>query len=330
MESETEQSPKTKMESLRSICDRVVLIQQQKIDSVTASFPTSLHSIKALVQDNVQNHAKLAKMKANLREAEDELVKVLAEKTRKEAKQISAIKARVEELKRTVQVQRVRRDEYGAIISQQSLALAKTEEEAKHGIEENGEIHKAISWYNRVLGFQIEGGHGVKFTFNDINIKNPKQEYSFTIRHANDAYSLLDCDPHLNGTKELINELNKTNGLFKFVRIMREKFQEAAALGLLPQSTSVHRYSSTISMSGPAFSVSTDRSESSAKKNEHHIPLREVNRQFKKVYHGSKSPAKINENQIYDGGFNRNSMKVARSDILSPTVRRSPRLKGKK
>ncbi|XWS50912.1 hypothetical protein CRYUN_Cryun12cG0131300 [Craigia yunnanensis] len=231
MESETEQSPKTKMESLRSICDRVVLIQQQKIDSVTASFPTSLHSIKALVQDNVQNHAKLAKMKANLREAEDELVKVLAEKTRKEAKQISAIKARVEELKRTVQVQRVRRDEYGAIISQQSLALAKTEEEAKHGIEENGEIHKAISWYNRVLGFQIEGGHGVKFTFNDINIKNPKQEYSFTIRHANDAYSLLDCDPHLNGTKELINELNKTNGLFKFVRIMREKFQEAAALG---------------------------------------------------------------------------------------------------
>ena len=44
---------------------------------------------------------------------------------------------------------------------------------------------------------------------------------------------MLDCDPHLNGIKELINELNRTNGLFKFVRIMREKFQEAAALGMI-------------------------------------------------------------------------------------------------
>ena len=48
-------------------------------------------------------------------------------KTRKDAKQmatrnsISAIKTRVGELKRTVQVKRVRREEYEAIISQQSL-----------------------------------------------------------------------------------------------------------------------------------------------------------------------------------------------------------------
>ncbi|EOY20873.1 Kinetochore protein spc25, putative [Theobroma cacao] len=336
MESETEQSPRTKMEFLRTICEREVPIQQQKIDSFTASFPTSLHSIKALAQDTAQNHVELAKMKANLRESEDELVKVLAVKTRREAKQmatrdsISALKARIEELKRTIQVQRAGRDEYAAIISQQSLALATTEEEAKHDIEENGEIQEAISWYNQVLGFQIEGGHGVKFTFNDINIKNPKQEYSFTIRHANDTYSLLDCDPQLDGIKELINELNRTNGLFKFVRIMREKFQEAVALGLQPQYRSLHQDSSTISMSGPALSVSTDISESSAKKNEHHIPLREVNRQFKKVNHGSKSPAKINKNQIHDGEVNRHPMKVAKSDILSPVVRRSPRLKAKK
>ncbi|XVE54989.1 hypothetical protein DITRI_Ditri03aG0125200 [Diplodiscus trichospermus] len=229
---------------------------------------------------------------------------------------ISAIKSRVEELKRTILVQRASRDEYGEIISQQSLALAKTEEGAKHEIKENGEIYEAISWYNRVLGFQIEGGHGVKFTFNDINLKHPSQEYSFTIRHANDAYSLLDCDPQLNGTKVLINELNRTNGLFKFVRLMREKFQGAAALGLQPQSTSFHQVSSAISLSGPALSVSSDRSESSSKKHEHHVPLREVNRQFKKVNHGSKSPAKRNENQIYDGGFNRHHKKAAKSDIF--------------
>ncbi|XVE57182.1 hypothetical protein DITRI_Ditri04bG0071400 [Diplodiscus trichospermus] len=336
MESETEQSLKTKMESLRTICDRELPIQQQKMDSFTLSFPSSLHSIKALALDTAQNHARLAKLKADLREEEDELVKVLAAKTRKEAKQMAtrdsilAVKARAGELKKNVQVQRSRRDEYEAIISQQSLALAETEEEAKCEIKENGEIQEAISWYNRVLGFQIEGGHGVKFKFNDINVKNPKQEYSFTIRHAKSTYSLLDCDPHLNGIKELIIELNRTNGLFKFVRIMREKFQEAAALGLQPQSSSFHQDSSTICVSGPALSVSTDRTESSAKKNEHHIPHREVNRQFKKVNHGSKSPAKINENQIQDGQFNRHPNKVAKSDILSPAVRRSPRLKAKK
>lgn len=44
--------------------------------------------------------------------------------------------------------------------------------------------------------------------------------------------SVLDCDPHLDDIKELIHELNKTNGLFKFVRIMRQKFQEAAAQGI--------------------------------------------------------------------------------------------------
>ncbi|XP_039060567.1 kinetochore protein SPC25 homolog [Hibiscus syriacus] len=319
------------MEYLSSICDGEIRVQQQIIDSFAASFPTSLNFIKALALDTAQNHAKLAKMKANLREAENELVKVLAAKTHKEAKQmdtrdsISAIKARVEKLKRSVQVQRARRDEYGSIISQESLALAKIEEKVKHANEENGEIHEAISWYNKVLGFKIESGHGVKFTFNYMNMENPKQEYSFTIRHADDAYSLLDCDPPLNGIKELINELNRTNGLFKFVRIMREKFQEAAAVGLQPQSTSFHQGSSAISMSGPALSVSTDRSESSTKENEHYMPLQEVNKPVEEVNRRRKSSAKTNENKIYDGSFSRQTRKP--NQIFNC---RSPLLEAKK
>lgn len=43
--------------------------------------------------------------------------------------------------------------------------------------------------------------------------------------------SVLHCEPSLKGTKELIHELNKTNGLFKFVRVMRRKFQEAMVEG---------------------------------------------------------------------------------------------------
>lgn len=51
--------------------------------------------------------------------------------------------------------------------------------------------------------------------------------------------SVLDCEPSLKDTKELIHELNKTDGLFKFVRVMRRKFQEAVAQG----TTVVHKIS---------------------------------------------------------------------------------------
>ncbi|XP_031287765.1 kinetochore protein SPC25 homolog isoform X1 [Pistacia vera] len=292
MQIKVEDSVYTKMESLRLICDKEIPLNQQKMDSFTTSFRHSLESVKAKALETVQNQAKLAKAKAELRDAEDEYVKVLAVKTRKEAKQmttrdsISATKVRLEELKKAVEVQRARRDEYAAIIFQHSRGLAISEEKTNQDTKRNGEIQEAISWYNRVLGFHIEGGHGVKFTFSNIDIKNQNEEYSFTVCHTNDTYTLLDCDPPLNNIKELIQELNRTNGLFRFVRIMRERFQEAAALGLRPQSTTLHQDSSMISGSAPLFSVSTNRSGSPAKKNEYQIEHEEANRQSKKVNHG--------------------------------------------
>ncbi|KAF6168445.1 hypothetical protein GIB67_004997 [Kingdonia uniflora] len=97
--------------------------------------------------------------------------------------------------------------------------------DTNQGIRHNEYIQYAISWYNKFLGFRAKGGHGDKFIFNNINSQNSNEEYSFTLRHADDNYTLLDCDPYLGDMKEFIQELNQTNGLFKFVRIMREKFQ---------------------------------------------------------------------------------------------------------
>lgn len=45
--------------------------------------------------------------------------------------------------------------------------------------------------------------------------------------------SVLNCKPSVKDTDEVIHELNKTNGLFKFVRTMRKKFQEAVAQGTI-------------------------------------------------------------------------------------------------
>ncbi|KAG6746049.1 hypothetical protein POTOM_050561 [Populus tomentosa] len=344
------------MESLRLICDRDAQIQLQKMDSFTASFSISMDSVKARAEETVQNQGKLGSLKSSLKEADGEFVKVLAVKTQKEAKQlvtrdsISATRARIQKLQKSVQVQRARRDEHAAIMSQQSLghygnlckhplgwdlnctiqllvlpskpyfsfaycsvlsalfalalftALATSKETEHQDIDHKREIQEAMLWYNMVLGFKIEGGRGVKFTFNNINLKNPYEEYSFTIRYENDMYTLLACDPQLNDTKQLIHELNKTNGLFKFVRKLREKFQEAAPLGFLPQSTTLHQ-ETTISVSAPVFS---DVSESPSTTSQTSDELKRNSKRSKHVRGG-------------------------RQGIMSPvSVRRSPRFKGKK
>ncbi|KAH8492959.1 hypothetical protein H0E87_022275 [Populus deltoides] len=280
MQRKATETVRTQMESPRLMCDRDAKIQLQKVDSFMASFCNSLDSIKAIVEETMQNQGKSGRLKSSLREADDEFVKVLAVKTRKEAKQmatresISATRARIQELQKSVLVQRARRDEYATIMSQLSLALfllalltaLATSEEIEHqDIDHKRDIQEAMLWYNRVLGFKIEGGQGVKFTLNNINLKNQDEECSFTIRHENDMYTLLGCDPQLNDTKQLIHELNKTNGLFKFVRKMREKFEESASLGFLPQTTTLHQESATVSVSAPALSISSDTSESPTK-----------------------------------------------------------------
>ncbi|KAL5544083.1 hypothetical protein UlMin_007867 [Ulmus minor] len=285
MESKAEETVRARMETLRLACDLDISVQKHEIGGFAASFGDSLSSIRARAREAAQNQGKLGEVKANLRKAEDDLVKALSVKTRKEAKRmammeaLAARRARVEELKRCVQDQRARRDEYAAILSQHS-----SESEEPSGQNDKDDIHEAILWYNRVLGFSIEGGHGVKFTFKNISLKNPNEEYSFTIRHANNTYALLDCDPHLNNIKGLIHELNKTNGLFKLVRDMRQKFQEAAAqgiIGLLPQSTSLQK-SSIISVSAPVSSISSDGSESLAESNQNRVQHGVVHKNVKK------------------------------------------------
>ncbi|KAK6924814.1 Chromosome segregation protein Spc25, C-terminal, partial [Dillenia turbinata] len=261
-----EQSARAKMEGLRLIGDKDIQIRQEKLDSAVNLFRKNLESIKARAERTVQNQVKMGKLKTQLREVEDDLVKALAVKTRKEAKRmavvdsISATKARIDELKKIVQDQRTRKNEFATIISQQCLVLSSCEYKGDQQNEHKREIQEAILWYNKVLGLKIEAGHGVKFIFTNINVKNPAEEYLFSVRLVNDAYTLLVCNPHLNDTKELIHELNKNNGLFKFVRIMRAKFQEAAVAGFLPEPDS-----STVSISAPAPSVSTENiSESPA------------------------------------------------------------------
>ncbi|XP_055828427.1 kinetochore protein SPC25 homolog isoform X2 [Solanum dulcamara] len=306
-----------KMEELRLVCDREIPIQQQKIDAATRSFKKSLDSTKVQAQETLQFHAKLGKLKVELRELEDKLVKALAVKTRKEAKQIavadsiSAAKDRVEELRVVVKNQRASKDEYAAIISKQTDELKACEEKHNQTAEQREEIEEAIVWYNKVLGLHIECGHGVKFIFTNIDANNQDKEYIFTVRHENDVYTLIDCDPQLNDAKELLRELNTSNGLFKFVRTMREKFQAAITHGTFPDIASHDQDTFMISVSAPVSFNSTDsRSEFLSQQQEHQSD--EHNRNSKKLDHA----------------------KGSRAAVLSPgsasSLRRSPRFKVKR
>ncbi|XP_022988402.1 probable kinetochore protein SPC25 isoform X2 [Cucurbita maxima] len=295
MENKAEDSVCERMESLRIVREKEIAVQQQKMQSFADSFRKSLESITARSRENARIiQGKLGELKARLRKAEDELAKALAVKTRKEAKRLALTdslatsKSRIEELRNNLQDCKARRDEYSTTISRQSLALSPYEHKQPQESDCRNEIQEAISWYNRVLDFHIEGGHGVKFSFKKINVDDPDKEYSFTIRHANDTYTLLDCNPSLQGIEELIHELNNTNGLFKFVRIIRRRFQEAAAEGVGAQALSLHQGSTIISMSAPGLTSSSDRSESSTEEIDNQVQLEETNKPSKKTSSGKK------------------------------------------
>ncbi|CAA7056486.1 unnamed protein product [Microthlaspi erraticum] len=260
-------TPMKTMNSLGLICEKEIDEQRRKIDSFIASpFQRSIDSLLERAQATAQSQVELANLKSDLREAEDELVKVLAVKTRKEARQmglrdsISATQSRIEVLRRSLQLQKSKREEYAKVISQQLQGLSVSKENAGKVTEDKAGIHEAISWYNQALGFHVEAGHGVKFTFTNVDAKRPTREFSFTVHYGNDIYTLLDCNPQLNDVEEMVQELNKTNDLFGFVRLMRDKFLKTTLSELPTQSENLQQETSIISASAPAMSFTTDTS----------------------------------------------------------------------
>ncbi|WJX94365.1 hypothetical protein P8452_75787 [Trifolium repens] len=298
--------------STSNFFDTDITKQIHTVDSFASSISKSIQSLKTTAQQTSQYQVQLEQVKGKLKEVEDELVKVLAEKTRKEAKRmalkdaIASAKARVGNLNTSIQEHQNRKQEYTSFLSQQSLALAASEGKINDSIEHTDETHEAISWYNRILGFHVKGGRGVKFTFKNINLKNPNEEYSFTVCHDNNTYTLLRCEPSVNGIEELVHELNKTDGLFKFVRVMRKKFQEAVAQGSIVSTRVEPEESAFISSSAPGTSI---RSDSTTTENEQQVEL-------------SGGSAQIKKKNIR----RRKSLALLSPDSAS-SVRQSPRLK---
>ncbi|KAM3355371.1 hypothetical protein ACQJBY_025881 [Aegilops geniculata] len=175
---------------------------------------------------------KLNALKDQLRGLEAGLAEALSTQLKKESEckhtseSISNATATNEQLRGLLLDQRARRDEFANVIAHQIEAVEALEANVDAMGKKN--LDEAITWYNKFLGFRVVAGEGVKFVFNKVDMHSPDDEYSFCIKVNKDEYSLIQCTPLLKDTEELVKDLNCTNDLFKFVRIMRARFQAAA------------------------------------------------------------------------------------------------------
>ncbi|XP_062232477.1 kinetochore protein SPC25 homolog [Phragmites australis] len=232
--------------------------------AASSAFSAALLSARAIADQAVSHREKLIGQKDQLRKFEADLAEALSIQRSKKSKykliseSISNTTATNEQLRSLVMDQTARRDKYADIISNQLEAIEDLE--ANSDAKGKEDLDEAVMWYNKFLGFQVVGGEGVKFVFNKIDMQSPDKEYSFCIKLTKERYNLLQCVPSVEGSKELVNDLNCNNDLFKFVRIMRERFQAATICGVLPANSFCLGTSSITSSSPSALSVDS-RSE---------------------------------------------------------------------
>ncbi|XP_078428436.1 kinetochore protein [Wolffia australiana] len=257
------------MADLRRAWERDARARRQNVEQSAAAFRRVLQATWTRAEENIDHGEKLVNTKMCLKELEEDLREALVVKSRKDAKNttisasLSAAKVQTEDFRKTLEAYKSKRAEYESIISSAMEELNRDNSKDDDDIEATEE---GILWYKKVLGFRIEGGEGVKFVFDKIDSEDPDMEYTFTIRLNNDTYTMLQCCPTVPDVKVLLDEVNQTNGLYKFVRAMRKKFQEAAKNGILWKiSDSARPEMSVVSVSSPPLASADDsKSETSS------------------------------------------------------------------
>ncbi|KAM0930685.1 hypothetical protein ACQ4PT_000785 [Festuca glaucescens] len=205
--------PRRDMAALRAACDQRIEHGRDHTAAAASAFRDALLSARSLAEQNVAH--RVQQKKGSERKLASE--------------SISNATMTNEQLSSLVLDQRARRDEYANAISHQLEAIEALEANFDAAGKKN--LDEAIMWYSKFLGFQVVAGEGVKFVFNKVDMQSPDNEYFFCIKVNKDEYSLIQCVPLLKDSEELVKDLNCTNDLFKFVRIMRSRFQAAASKG---------------------------------------------------------------------------------------------------
>eukprot|EP01094_Clydonella_sp_ATCC50884_P009589 TRINITY_DN19126_c0_g1_i2.p1 TRINITY_DN19126_c0_g1~~TRINITY_DN19126_c0_g1_i2.p1 ORF type:complete len:133 (+),score=40.57 TRINITY_DN19126_c0_g1_i2:299-697(+) len=90
------------------------------------------------------------------------------------------------------------------------------------------EVEKSIEHYGSRLGLCFSRAQNcLRFMFTLIDSANPDREFSFNLRvdAATNSYELLQCEPALEKSANLLEQLNEDNNLSRFVCLMRKEFK---------------------------------------------------------------------------------------------------------
>ncbi|KAL6619807.1 hypothetical protein ACP70R_034946 [Stipagrostis hirtigluma subsp. patula] len=222
-------------------------------ERLSAAVGADLSSARSVAQQNSSRREELKGLEDQFRGLQAELHQARSVKLRMESKDkltrelISTSVAKIEELKKLVSDSRNKIDKLAAVISDQLLDLEALEAKSNKDAAWQEKRVEAFSWFEK-LGIKVIVGKGVKFVFNQIDPQCP-EEYSFTLDIDNDRYNLLQCDPHIKDIEELVKDLNLGSDFYKFVRIVREKFQDITVNGTISVSPVV----SSVSVSSPVM-----------------------------------------------------------------------------
>lgn len=90
-------------------------------------------------------------------------------------------------------------------------------------------LNQAERFFKERMGLEfrkIDGEH-VQFVFTNVDSKAHDRSFYLTVKIANNQYYVTDCCPSIEGIPAMVEELNKSNNLMKFVVETRKKFKLA-------------------------------------------------------------------------------------------------------
>uniref|UniRef100_A0A8R7P3T8 Kinetochore protein SPC25 n=1 Tax=Triticum urartu TaxID=4572 RepID=A0A8R7P3T8_TRIUA len=222
----------------RAACERRISAGRDRFASASAAVRTAALSARSGARQFHSRREDLDGFKKRLRDLGADLGQALSDKLRAESKcervreSISASAGTSEQLSSLITEQRNRREWLATVISNVLEAVEALEATSDEDDTWRKDIEKSLCWYQNLLGFQaVDGGE------------------------------VLRCSPPVEDSEELMKDLNLTNDLVKFVRIIRQRFQAAALNGDLPVSPSVCSDASAIPISTPVIKSVDSRSK---------------------------------------------------------------------
>ncbi|CAM6011869.1 unnamed protein product [Sphagnum balticum] len=95
-------------------------------------------------------------------------------------------------------------------------------------------LHEATTWYKQLLSMHCEYSDAVKFIFTNLEPQDPDRVFSFSVRHdkATNLWAIVECNPRVEASANLVEALNQSNEFSWFVRSMHREFEGMAMRSL--------------------------------------------------------------------------------------------------